>query len=46
MLLLLAVFIVCFLPHWIFQLWFWLNEDAELDYDLTWHYVRIVGFCL
>ncbi|CRL08300.1 CLUMA_CG021248, isoform B, partial [Clunio marinus] len=40
------VFIICFLPHWIFQLWFWLSEDAESNYDLMWHYVRIIGFCL
>jgi bombesin receptor subtype-3 len=40
------VFIICFLPHWIFQLWFWISADAEANYNLTWHYVRIIGFCL
>ncbi|CAO1395266.1 unnamed protein product [Diamesa hyperborea] len=40
------VFIFCFLPHWIFQLWFWCVEDAEYNYDIFWHVIRMCGFGL
>ncbi|KAG5679452.1 hypothetical protein PVAND_009017 [Polypedilum vanderplanki] len=40
------VFVICFYPHWMFQLWFQLSENAEENYDMTWHIIRIVGFCL
>uniref|UniRef100_A0A1B0D7Q4 G-protein coupled receptors family 1 profile domain-containing protein n=1 Tax=Phlebotomus papatasi TaxID=29031 RepID=A0A1B0D7Q4_PHLPP len=39
------VFIVCFLPHHIFQMWFHLYPNAEDEYDEVWHVFRIVGFC-
>uniref|UniRef100_A0A1B0CA12 G-protein coupled receptors family 1 profile domain-containing protein n=2 Tax=Lutzomyia longipalpis TaxID=7200 RepID=A0A1B0CA12_LUTLO len=39
------VFIVCFLPHHIFQMWFHLYPYAEDEYDEVWHVFRIIGFC-
>ncbi|XP_063244330.1 neuropeptide CCHamide-1 receptor-like [Bacillus rossius redtenbacheri] len=41
-----AVFAVCFLPHHVFMLWFYYNPRAEQDYNLFWHVFRMVGFCL
>lgn len=41
-----AVFIVCFLPHHVFMLWFHLNPNSYEEYDEYWHVLRIIGFCL
>ncbi|XP_014215847.1 neuropeptide CCHamide-1 receptor, partial [Copidosoma floridanum] len=41
-----AVFAVCFFPQHVFMLWFYLNPNAQLDYNAFWHYFRILGFCL
>ncbi|XP_011704113.1 PREDICTED: gastrin-releasing peptide receptor-like [Wasmannia auropunctata] len=40
------VFVICFLPYHIFMLWFHFTPTAQYDYNYTWHYFRIVGFCL
>lgn len=41
-----AVFIICFLPHHIFMLWFHFYPNAMEEYDTQWHVLRIIGFCL
>lgn len=40
------VFAVCFLPNHIFTLWFYYNPNSQDDYNMFWHVLRIVGFCL
>lgn len=40
------VFIICFLPHHVFMLWFHLHPRSLYDYDEYWHILRIIGFCL
>ncbi|XP_073979035.1 neuropeptide CCHamide-1 receptor-like [Rhodnius prolixus] len=40
------IFIICFLPHHFFMLWFHFNPDSDEEYNLFWHVLRIVGFCL
>ncbi|XP_049855521.1 neuropeptide CCHamide-1 receptor-like [Schistocerca gregaria] len=41
-----AIFFLCFLPYHVFMLWFHLYPNSRLDYNLAWHGLRIVGFCL
>ncbi|KAK4310863.1 hypothetical protein Pmani_017596, partial [Petrolisthes manimaculis] len=41
-----TIFAICFLPLNLFTLWWHLNPNSEDDYDIYWHYFRIVGFCL
>lgn len=40
------VFAVCFLPNHIFMLWFYTNPKSTEEYNIFWHVLRIVGFCL
>lgn len=40
------IFAVCFLPINVFTLWWHLDPLSEDHYDITWHSIRIVGFCL
>lgn len=40
------VFVVCFLPQHIFNLWFHCNPNSRDEYDHFWHILRIVGFSL
>ncbi|KAG5318077.1 CCH1R protein, partial [Pseudoatta argentina] len=40
------VFAVCFFPQHIFMLWFYFNPTSQTDYNIFWHYFRILGFCL
>lgn len=40
------VFAVCFLPNHIFMLWFYNNPNSAEEYNIFWHVLRIVGFCL
>ncbi|KDR14578.1 hypothetical protein L798_11307, partial [Zootermopsis nevadensis] len=40
------IFILCFLPYHIFNLWFNFNPKSEEDYNDFWNVFRIIGFCL
>ena len=40
------VFAVCFLPQHVFMLWFYIHPSAQDDYNVVWHYFRILSFCL
>lgn len=40
------VFAVCFLPNHVFMLWFYNNPRSTEEYNIFWHVLRIVGFCL
>lgn len=40
------VFAVCFFPQHVFMLWFYIHPTAQQDYNVFWHYFRILGFCL
>lgn len=40
------VFAVCFLPNHVFMLWFYYNPRSMDEYNVFWHVLRIVGFCL
>lgn len=40
------MFMICFLPHHVFMLWFHLNTNAHEDFDDFWHAFRILAFCL
>ncbi|KAK3851956.1 hypothetical protein Pcinc_041433, partial [Petrolisthes cinctipes] len=42
------IFAVCFLPTHVFLLWFYLQDQhtAQANFNLFWHLVRVVGFCL
>ncbi|XP_018359747.1 PREDICTED: neuropeptide CCHamide-1 receptor-like [Trachymyrmex cornetzi] len=40
------VFAVCFFPQHVFMLWFYFNPTSPTDYNIFWHYFRILGFCL
>ncbi|XP_023317590.1 neuropeptide CCHamide-1 receptor-like [Trichogramma pretiosum] len=41
-----AIFAICFLPQHVFMMWFYLNPNAESEYNAFWHSFRILGFCL
>ncbi|KAG8337335.1 hypothetical protein J6590_026300 [Homalodisca vitripennis] len=38
------IFIICFFPMRMFMLWFYYNPDWEDDYNVFWHFFRIIGF--
>lgn len=40
------IFVICFMPHHIFMLWFHFNPTSHEDYNYSWHYFRMVAFCL
>ena len=40
------IFILCFLPYHIFNLWFHFDPRSEEVYDEFWNAFRIIGFCL
>jgi hypothetical protein len=40
------IFILCFLPYHIFNLWFHFDPKSTDVYDDFWHAFRIIGFCL
>ena len=42
------IFALCFLPHHIHQLYFWcaFELDRRFQYNIYWHTLRIVAFCL
>ncbi|XP_012533241.1 neuropeptide CCHamide-2 receptor [Monomorium pharaonis] len=40
------IFVICFMPHHIFMLWFHFNPTSREDYNTFWHYFRMVAFCL
>ncbi|XP_018309094.1 neuropeptide CCHamide-1 receptor [Mycetomoellerius zeteki] len=40
------IFAVCFFPQHVFMLWFYFNPTSQTDYNIFWHYFRILGFCL
>lgn len=40
------VFAICFLPHHIFMLWFYINPSSTDEYNTFWHVLRMIGFCL
>ncbi|XP_063876507.1 neuropeptide CCHamide-1 receptor-like [Scylla paramamosain] len=40
------IFAVCFLPLNVFTVWWHLDPLSEDHYDIYWHSIRIVGFCL
>ncbi|XP_023716015.1 neuropeptide CCHamide-1 receptor isoform X2 [Cryptotermes secundus] len=40
------IFMLCFLPYHIFNLWFHFDPQSEEVYDDFWHAFRIIGFCL
>ncbi|XP_020293880.1 neuropeptide CCHamide-1 receptor-like isoform X2 [Pseudomyrmex gracilis] len=39
-------FAICFLPKFIFMMWFHFNSTSQFDYNYFWHYFRILGFGL
>ncbi|XP_062133433.1 LOW QUALITY PROTEIN: neuropeptide CCHamide-1 receptor [Drosophila sulfurigaster albostrigata] len=41
-----VIFGICFLPYHVFFLWFYYWPTAEVDYNMFWHVLRIVGFCM
>ncbi|XP_059622454.1 neuropeptide CCHamide-1 receptor-like isoform X2 [Phlebotomus argentipes] len=41
-----VIFGLCFLPSHLFMIWFYYCPTAEEDYNVYWHVLRIVGFCL
>ncbi|XP_030388059.1 neuropeptide CCHamide-1 receptor [Scaptodrosophila lebanonensis] len=41
-----VIFGICFLPYHVFFLWFYYWPTAQDDYNLFWHVLRILGFCL
>ncbi|XP_050523130.1 neuropeptide CCHamide-1 receptor-like [Daktulosphaira vitifoliae] len=40
------VFAICFLPHHVFMLWFYINPRSTDEYNTFWHVLRMIGFCL
>nr|XP_045588290.1 neuropeptide CCHamide-1 receptor-like [Procambarus clarkii] len=40
------IFAICFLPLNVFTLWWHFAPNSEESYDIHWHTLRIVGFCL
>lgn len=40
------MFMICFLPHHIFMLWFHFYPNAQEDFDEFWNTFRIIAFCL
>lgn len=40
------IFMLCFLPYHIFNLWFHFDPHSQEVYDDFWHAFRIIGFCL
>ncbi|ALC41974.1 CCHa1r [Drosophila busckii] len=41
-----VIFGICFLPYHVFFLWFYYWPTAQDDYNMFWHVLRIVGFCM
>ncbi|XP_064542414.1 neuropeptide CCHamide-1 receptor [Drosophila montana] len=41
-----VIFGICFLPYHVFFLWFYYWPTAQQDYNMFWHVLRIVGFCM
>ncbi|EDW02108.1 GH21808 [Drosophila grimshawi] len=41
-----VIFGICFLPYHVFFLWFYYWPTAQEDYNMFWHVLRIVGFCM
>lgn len=40
------MFMICFLPHHVFMLWFHLSPSSHADFNEFWNAFRIVAFCL
>lgn len=40
------MFMICFLPHHVFMLWFHLSPSSHDDFNDFWNAFRIVAFCL
>lgn len=40
------MFMICFLPHHIFMLWFHFHPNSQDDFDEFWNVFRITAFCL
>ena len=41
-----VLFAVCFLPMHVYFLWFYFDPLALDKYDMSWHILKIIGFCL
>lgn len=40
------LFVICFLPKHIFLIWFYLDKNSRSDYNLGWHIFKIISHCL